>query len=379
MKVESAIWIIIIIGLLAISSTGLFAGGVAVDYKMVETGIDWLELIRSGAGDDEVKRFFMEKVAPTGGCQSIVHHWARFKKWDEELLYEFILEGLGRIPATGKLKNDDGTPTMLGRRRELWQRALNDIDGLKQKLAALKQSTFVKNAVRLATDNLPAEAKVGADFYFVLFGHSTAYSVGEENGYDFLQLPRTKEGTLDIHQLTQTFAHELHHSGFSYLAKKNPGASKHEDRIMLAGILAGEGMPTYFVDQRGKRLHELENHHNSLYRMVASDWKKHSARIPQLLKKAQQDITLNLEGKLDQDAIMKDWMGGVTGPAYVLGSHIMQTIHQHLGKKAAIEVATDYRTILQVYNKAVDKGRKQSPTLFKFDPKLAQKLSNFKG
>jgi hypothetical protein len=362
---------------LAIGSAGLFAGGVSVDYKMVETGIDWLELIRSGAGDKEIKRFFMEKVAPTGGCQSIIHHWARFKKWDEELLYAFILEGLGRIPATGKLKNDDGTPTMLGRRRELWQKALNDIDGLKQRLKTLKQSRFVDNAVRLATENLPAEAKVGADFYFVLFGHSTAYSVGQENGYDFLQLPQTKNGTLDIRQLTETFAHELHHTGFSYLADKIPGTFENGERIMLAGILAGEGMPTHFVDQRGKRLQEFENHHNPLYRMVASDWKKHSARIPQLLKKAQQDIALNLEGKLDQAAIMKDWMGGVTGPAYVLGSYLFQTIHHHLGKKAAIAVATDYRTILQVYNKAVDKGKDREPNLFKFDSSLAQKLADF--
>lgn len=374
-KMVMGIFLIVCAALLGASNNKLHPAksNVSVDYKMVETGIQWLELIRSGAGDEKIKRFFMEKVAPTGGCQAIIHHWARFREWNETLLYDFIMEGLGRIPAKGKLTNDDGTQTMLGRRRELWQHALNNIDSLKRRLEMLKQSRFVNKAVHLASEYLPAKAKISADFYFVLFGHSTAFSVGQENGFDFLQLPQTEENELDIRQLTITFAHELHHTGFSYLTDKTLGQLKNSDRVMLAGILTGEGMPTFFIDQRAKRLQEFQNHHNPLYRMVAADWKRHSARIPQLLEKAQQDIALNLEGKLDQATIMKDWMGGVTGPAYVLGSYLIQTITNHLGKEAAIELANDYRKLLLTYNKAADKG---GPDLFKFNSSLAQKLAN---
>jgi len=55
---------------------------VKFNYVMVEKGIEWLKLIRSGAGEAEALDFFMQEVAPTRGCQAIIHHWERFRKWD---------------------------------------------------------------------------------------------------------------------------------------------------------------------------------------------------------------------------------------------------------------------------------------------------------
>jgi len=50
---------------------------VTIDFDMVDTGIDWLELIHSGPPEEQLKTAFMERIVPTQGCQAIIHHWAR--------------------------------------------------------------------------------------------------------------------------------------------------------------------------------------------------------------------------------------------------------------------------------------------------------------
>ena len=89
---------------------------VTIDFGMVERGIEWLEFINAGKDDVAVKDFFMTKVAPTKGCQAIIHHWARFMKWDEEEFYKFIITAMDRMPTKKKIKKEDGTVTMFGRR-----------------------------------------------------------------------------------------------------------------------------------------------------------------------------------------------------------------------------------------------------------------------
>ena len=284
------------------------ADRVTIDFKMVEKGIEWLDFISTGASNEAIKKYFMTHVAPTGGCQCIIHHWARFMEWNNETFYKFIMTALGWIPAEEKVKNADGSLTALGRRRQLWLKALKNTNQLKKELEKLKTFDFQQQSVQMAKKYLPAGTVLEADFYFVLFGHSTAFSVGKENGYDFLQLPKKADGTIDIRELTTTFAHELHHTGFDYLMRKNMKDVKNNENILLLGILAAEGMPTYFIDQPWKHLEEYKKRENSLYHEVAADWEKHSKRLNALYKEAEKDIRLNFEGKLGQKELMGKWM-----------------------------------------------------------------------
>ena len=190
---------------------------VSIDYKMVDEALDWLQLIKDGAGEDEIREYFVTHVAPTEGCQSIVHHWARFMEWDSDKFLTFVLEGLGKIDCDGPLENADGSLTGLGRRRMLWTSALENLDQLKQDIASLKQMHLTDTAAALAAQYLPQNGQLKANFYIVLFGGSSAYSVGGENGFDMLQMPRNKDGSLDVEDALRTFAHELHHSGFASL------------------------------------------------------------------------------------------------------------------------------------------------------------------
>jgi hypothetical protein len=347
---------------------------VTIDFEMVGKGIEWLEFISSGASAEAIKKYFMTNVAPTRGCQSIIHHWARFMAWNDETFYKFIMTALDLMPTDEKIKNKDGSLSALGRRRELWLKALKNTNILKKDLENLKTIDFNRQSIQMAKKYLPEEAVLETDFYFVLFGHSTAFSVGKENGFDFLQLPKKADGSIDIGELTTTFAHELHHTGFGYVMKKNMKDVKNEGNILLLGILVAEGMPTYFIDQPWKHLEEYKTRTNSLYHEVAADWERHSQRLEELYKAAEKDILSNLEGKIAQKELMEKWMSGYKGAGYVLGADMIGVIDKYLGQKAALDLALDYRRLLIVYNQAARKAAQKGNKIFIFDEDLAEKI-----
>ena len=82
---------------------------VTVDYQMAEKAIEWLEYIKDEHDLEKIKKYFMTEVAPTEGCQSIIKHWQRFRDWNEEIFFNFIMEALNRIPTDKSLKNEDGS------------------------------------------------------------------------------------------------------------------------------------------------------------------------------------------------------------------------------------------------------------------------------
>jgi hypothetical protein len=371
--------IFILNGLLANATPVGSRDRVTIDFEMVTKGIAWLEYINTGADEEAVKKFFMARVAPTRGCQAIIHHWARFMEWNNETFYQFIMTALGRVPTDEKLKNEDGSPTGLGKRRVLWLNALNNTGQLRQRLEELKTIDFSNASLQLAKRFLPPQAVLEADFYFVLFGHSNAFSVGKENGFDFLQLPKTSEGKIDTTELTRTLAHELHHTGFEYLMKQNLKDVKKPENILLLGILAAEGMPTYFIDQPGKHLEAYKAGKDPGHRQVAADWLKHSARLKELYKEAEADLRLNLEGKKSPKELMGRWMSGIKGAAYVLGADMIGVIDKYLGREAALGIASDYRRFLTVYNQAAQTAPAKGNPLFIFAPDLAKEISQYSG
>lgn len=343
---------------------------VSIDYIMADEALDWLQLIKDGAGDDEIREYFMTHVASTEGCQSIVHHWARFMEWDSDKFLTFVLEGLGRIEGDGPLENADGSLTALGRRRMLWTSALENLEQLKRDVASLKQMHLTDTAAALAARYLPPNAQLRANFYIVLFGGSSAYSVGEENGFDMLQMPRKADGSLDVEDALRTFAHELHHTGFASLYD-----STVSDNTRLVGVLAAEGAPTYFIDGFPDRADVYAKSHDELQNDVARDWHKHQERLPELYAEAALDIERSLTGEATIEELFGTWMGGLKGPAYVLGADMYTTIDRHLGVDSAKAVIGDYRKLLTIYNAAARKANADGAECLLFDDSLASRLA----
>ncbi len=143
------------------------------------------------------------------------------------------------------------------------------------------------------------------------------------------------------------------------------------------GILAAEGMPTFYIDKPWFQVKRLARQSDPAARQLALDWEKHSARIKALYQEAEKDIRLNLQGKLDQAAIMQTWMGGYKGPAYVLGADMISVIDGYLGREAAINIAQDFRKLLRYYNLAAQKANTTGMGLPLFDENLAMSVMRF--
>jgi hypothetical protein len=291
-------------------------------------------------------------------------------EWDSDKFLTFVLEGLGKIESNRPLENEDGSLSALGRRRMLWTSALANLDQLRQDVVTLKQMHLTDTAAALAARYLPKNTQLRANFYIVLFGGSSAYSVGGENGFDMLQMPRNEDGFLDVADALRTFAHELHHTGFASL-----NDSIVLDNTKLVGIFAAEGAPTYFIDGFPGRANIYTRSHDKNQNDVARDWHKHQKRLSELYTQAALDIERNLTGKATIDELFDTWMGGIKSPAYVIGADMYATIDHYLGLDSAKAVIGNYRKLLTIYNAAAHKANAGGDEHFLFDDSLAIRVA----
>lgn len=350
---------------------------VHVDFEMAERAIDWVQLAHDGASDEELRERFFATVAPTEGCQVIVRHWARFREWNEELFFEYAMKGLGRMPSDEPLVDEQGSRTRYGVSRETWGRALADPGAVRADLEALRAADPARRGGELARRYLPADASITNDFYVVLFGGSTAFSVGEANGFDLLQMPKRADGSLDVERTVKIFAHEMHHSGFDDAVRKHMGAAADLDELNLVGVLTAEGSATCLVNRTRERLDELRSSHDPGDRELAADWDRHLANLDALYALAQEDVRKNLAGELSTDDLVRHWLAGAQGPAYVVGADMIATIERELGLPAVLEVIQDYRRLLSRYDRAAIRANEAGASLFVFDQDLADAVAAF--
>ncbi len=87
---------------------------VTVGYDMADAGLRWMEMETAGADNQSLHEAFIREVAPTAGCKAIIRHWARFRDWDEEVVFGFVMEALGRKATDQPLVDGNGHPTLLG-------------------------------------------------------------------------------------------------------------------------------------------------------------------------------------------------------------------------------------------------------------------------
>lgn len=364
----SSVIVFLILGFL---DTVFSADKVTIDYEMSVRAIDWLEYMRHESDEVRIEEYFMENVAPTEGCESIIEHWARFMEWDDDKFYSFIMQALDRVPNNKPTRDENGELTVFGRRRELWMSALENSETTRENVEKLRNINLADTCLKLAKRYLPESTEIEVTFYIVLFGGSSAYSVGDVNGFDLLQLPKDDQGNIDIDEVIATFAHEIHHSGF---ARCNPGSTDHE---YLVALLAAEGMPTYFVDKTGTRIDNYSAKGEGLRSLIAKDWLKHEARLHELYLKAESDIEANLEAEDKKKVIFEDWMSGVKGPAYVLGYDMFSVIDKYLGVDSAVAVAEDFRRLIDIYNEAALIANQNGEQKHIFDEQLAQRIREY--
>jgi hypothetical protein len=350
---------------------------VTVNYDMADAGMRWLELVAAGADGAALREAFFRNVAPTAGCQAIIRHWERFRDWNEELFLDFILEALDCRATDAPLVDEHGRETRLGHARRLWLAAVAHQDELRENLEALRSIDVRQVALDRARRFLPAGADVSNRFHVVLFGASGAFSVGEDNGFDLLQLKRLPNGEIDVEWVIDLFAHEMHHSGLASAMERSMGVVADDDRIVLPGVLVAEGMATYFTTPPFPQLEAWRVSDDPTDLGLAADWDRHFANMPSLYAQAEADIELGLDGGLITDDLMTRWLDGYQGPAYGLGVDMMRIIDTELGTDAAVNLARDSRRLLTTYNRAAVSARAAGREAYLFNAALAERLEAF--
>jgi len=81
-----------------------------------------------------------------------------------------------------------------------------------------------------------------------------------------------------------------------------------------------------------------------------------------------------LKGEIGQNEVFQNWMSGLQGKAYALGSNMFSVIEKYSGFDNAISVAYDYRKFIEDYNMAAKKGNECGDDLFVFSDELIRAI-----
>ena len=348
-----------------------------VDFSMVEKGIEWMKLIRGGGDKAEQLNFFKDNILVTSGADSIKKYWRSITKGDIPELEAYFYHLLKKREPGKKWNYSILTKEWYKRSRRILLKVFRRPDFYDKVLDKLKKYNISGEALILAGEYLPDINLDDIKIEFIFFGHSLAFSVENRCVYDFLQLPIDKKGNIYIDEVIQTLAHEIHHLGFKRISDRKMGGVVNREKLALIWMLSSEGIPTFYIDKPFNRIREFKKRKDVLYRRIASDWNKHRGNLKDLYIEAENYISHALKGELSFTAIKWKWNEGVKGAVYVLGSDMVSVIDEFLGKNAVLDVMTDYRRLIEIYNKAAKAGNRTGRKLYVFSAKIEKMVSGF--
>ncbi|MCJ7650447.1 MAG: hypothetical protein MUP85_17700 [Candidatus Lokiarchaeota archaeon] len=331
---------------------------------MAEQTLELLQLAKTEVSPDSLKNYFTKKIIPTKGFKCLIRHFSRFNKWDAEKFYDQLIQSIKKQTLEDLLYNEKGELNFYGRSKVLWLGAFNNIDSLRNIITYLKNLDLKTQTIIEAKKYLPENSTININFYFVLSGGSPAFSIGNENGIDVLQLPRLSNDEINIQRLLNNIAHESHHSGlFSYLSEYSPSLLE-DSRFNLLGTIVAEGIPTYYINNLPKKLNEIYQTDDPLDKQVIADWNKHLSSIKELYRIAELDIAKSMEGKLTEQELFERWLSGAQGAAYILGTDMFDTIDRCFSVDITIEIIKDIRKLLFYYNEGAKKLTEENKFIF---------------
>jgi len=346
---------------------------VVFDYTGAEKMIEWLQEMKAGASMESLEREFFSDVVTTKGYKAVLRHWSRFFEWNEEILYNWIMVRLGKKQLDNPVIERDANKEFFEYSKNLWQKALADPQKLAADLQQLKELNIKEKSIELARNHLPPEAEMHAEFYIVLFGASSAFSVGDVNGFDLLQLMRKEDGSIFTEEVMRLFAHELHHTGFSDYRENYAVENDADDKLYLLKLLVSEGTPTALINEMPEALKYLTG---QVGENLRRDWEFALSNKDSLYAQVEEDVLKSMETGWT-DEMFKRWMGGWQGPAYVIGVDIVKIIYENLGNEALFKTFKDVRILPETYNKAAEKVLQRGEERYLFSEEFIERLKNF--
>ncbi len=347
------------------------------DFSMVKNSIKWLEKVKSGVSRETRKKIFSEKVMVTSGADSILKYWKNIGykgsgSLDDYFFHLLKKRNVGRHSGLNFIPKE-----WYERSRRLLLNLYRNLPLYNKLLEKLINENVMEKALKLVENYLPEHHLIDVKLEVVIFGYSLAFSVDGKCVYDFLQLPLDKKKNILIDEVVETIAHEIHHLEFDKISRTGMADVANKEKLSLIWLLASEGMATFYIDRPFCKLNEFKKREDALYRRIASDWIKHTSNLNVLYIEAQEDIEKSLAGEISLSAICWKWSQGVKGAVYILGSDMISVINEFSGKESVMEIISDYRKLIAVYNKAAVKGNSLGNNFFVFSRDLEKKITGF--
>jgi Putative zinc dependent peptidase (DUF5700) len=246
--------------------------------------------------------------------------------------------------------------------RARWIAFYPDLSRYERRLQQLESANLprlIDAGVNYAQSWLPPDWKI-PDFYLPIIpnGGSNAFTIGNAQGYDFLQLTEGKAGGLDEERLVGTIAHESHHLG---MRSTPPPSLSSADALayQVVSLCVPEGVATEFISGppagRAPAVPGVPFH--ILTADVSEVWKKLVNEEDDILNHQVALLGRARAGRLTEDSLAAElrdyWLSGSLGRAYVLGADMFGAIYLAFGRGGVFSVMQDPRRLFEAYNAAL--------------------------
>ncbi len=340
-------------------TTRVLAQEVEVDFSACQGMSEVLEAMHNCASLESVSRR-LDALLDTRPYQMMFKHYNR--SWRPNHLPKPVFK---RMILSLRFEGEytPGENSRADSMLKQWKGFYRDPSRYRERLRALEAvdlRTLIADGIRYAQGWLPPEWKIPG-FYLPVIpnGGSPAFAIEGTQGFDFLQLPLTPSGGLDLEWLVATISHESNHLG---LRPTTPESLTQAEKVAyrVVSFCVAEGVATEFISGPppgrvpaipGARFHIFDAD-------MTRAWNERVAEEAQIVDHLASQLDRATSGALTAEGFDGDlrdyWLSGSIGRAYVLGSEIFGAIDTAFGKEAVFTAMRDPRRMFGLYNAALD-------------------------
>lgn len=342
----------------------VFGQNVETDFSACYSMLSVLEAMKIDMPSEKVAEK-IDSVLRTKPYQVMFQHYNR--SWRPNHLPEQVFK---RMILSLKFKEQytKGENQRADAMFAFWQKEYENLNLYRKNLQLLEKMNLpklIQKGVSGAQKWLPPSMKI-PDFYFFIHpnGGSTAFAINGNQGYDFFQLDKTKDGLIDVQKLIDVISHESHHLGLN-TKDKTFKSEKDSLAFRFLMIFVAEGTASKFVDNMpGGIISKVSRGGSRNYdSAIKQIWETYSKEEQSLYMSFESDFEKIYDGTYNKDSIQNrmttHWLSGIKGRAYFLGAELFGAVYKAFGKEKLFEVMEDPTLLLKNYNLAVMKLREK--------------------
>ena len=340
-----------------------------MNFIQAERMLDFLQALADGNARPE----HVDAVMKAEGTELIIAQLNLMRKATPDQ-YRRVLSGLmeGKFPDIEPVDSGERARGGVIGLQQIWQIlqwGIENVHTLKDRIAALQNLDVYNNSLSLALKYLPEKVDMTPSLFIVMGGRAGAAALkGERIYFDILRMSmsraRKNEPLLVESELTDFFAHEMHHIGLGKIRERHNISRRldvNDQRVfrILSGLVA-EGSASYLVS----------GHRNIDDLGFTEDLKNPN----EMLNKFEKAIHSIQSGEIKTDLDYQNVTGKFVGNAYHIGgSALLHVVDRVRGLDTVMEIISDPRKLLIEYNEAAGTLKPENASIYLFDNTLAEK------